>query len=242
MTENEQTRGEELFTKALDWCVDQAETEEGATICPFCGWRSEITKRGSTKPGLKSHMRGKHPANVTVAFMHKDINALEKINDEEKVEANDLELTKEGAEVMSNPYFNQLYVPEVTKKRWRANGIEGRWARRDRVQGYKDMGYNVSKRPNDADMPLQHSTEDSTMQANEMVLVEAPARLVAARKEFKEQQVDQQLIARKEELERSLSSNAREVYDTAMKRGLGKEQARNLAEAAERGGLRISRG
>jgi len=239
---DETKRGEELFNKALTWCGTQAKKDGDAYLCPFCGWRSEIVKQGSTMGPLKGHMRGKHPAAVTVGFMHKDISAMEKMSDDGKVEDDQLEVTKDGVEILGNPYFNQLYVPSQVQARWKAEGMEGRWATRGRVQGYKDMGYRTTKRPEDVDMPLQHSTEDSTMRANEMVLVEAPAQLVKHRKEFKQAKVDHQLISRKEELDRALTNNAREIYDASINRGLSKTQANNLAEAAERGGLRIDRG
>ena len=89
-----------------------------------------------------------------------------------------------------------------------------RWVAPEKVQHWLDQGA-VQVPRGTREMPHQASTEDSTMRANEMVLLRLSSQLVQRRRANVERKTDNQLAARREELHKLRGDVAEAAYNYA---------------------------
>lgn len=195
-------------------------------ICVFCGWRPAYSDKKTPDAALRSHLRSYHPYLTIEAHLRQSIDPT---NANESIES----VIRDGFEVTDSfEDASPLYIPHDIKAQATKDGYTLRWANQANVQRYKDMGMEVVKAKA---QPEEGSTEDSTVRSMDVVLMRIPPRLKAVLDRRRAAKSNDAVFTRKEDFERKMEAHARAIHDRAIIAGASKDQAMNLARAAERG-------
>lgn len=132
--------------------------------------------------------------------------------------------------------YDALYVDPELKKKVESEGGKLHWASERQVNRHKNNGMKpVERKEGDDWMVDQSSSEDTRLRTGDLTLMEVPGRLKEKREAMKERAIADNLYARKEEMERRQEGAAKSVYDAALRKGLSRDQAQNLARSAAAG-------
>jgi|ETNvirnome_2_130_1030620.scaffolds.fasta_scaffold00822_5 hypothetical protein len=132
--------------------------------------------------------------------------------------------------------YDALYVDPKLKAEVEGRGGKLHWASERQINRHKNNGMKpVERKEGDDWMVDQSSREDSRVRTGDLTLMEVPGRLKEKREAMKKQAVADHLYARKEEMERRQEGAAKSVYDAALRKGLSRDQAQNLARSAAKG-------
>jgi len=211
---------------------------EGNIECPFCGWQATFGDVDEQKNAVGHHLDQEHETKLEFARLHwteLGWDAYTKLKDIEARETLE-EFNPTGMDVTDDfEDFDYLYVADEIKDKVRGRGGELRWVTAKNVDRYKDRGMVMVER-GDADMPNQHSHEDTSARANELVLMEVPKQLKEKRNALKREMVRRQgeTVARQENRENSQSDLGRNAYDYYRRQGMPHENAMRLSRTVEK--------
>ena len=211
--------------RATQWVVDRTDN----ATCPFCGWQSNANPdEGERNAWLEGHIKEKHLTLLILAYQQQSLDPDLREEDPNMTihEALGIDVTDELDK------WDYLYVPKELRLEVKRAGDQLRWVAPEKVQHWLDQGA-VQVPRGTREMPHQASTEDSTMRANEMVLLRLSSQLVQRRRANVERKTDNQLAARREELHKLRGDMAEAAYNYAVHRGYDKTQAMNVAKAFE---------
>ena len=180
----------------LDWCFANMETDStGNRPCPWCANNFFFGDEAEFERTIHNHWLEKHRAHLEMTHFNPEMgwdayaimSELKKLKDDQE-EAK----AKKGLDVLDElDSYDILYLPEEMRRRARVEGGKFHWAKPDRVQRYKDQGMQVVNTDdpkwnmNKGEMKHQHSHEDSTVRANEMIAVYVPPILNTRRDKFR---------------------------------------------------------
>lgn len=218
----------EILSDALEHVFGQL-TEYDS--CPFCGW--EAIAKDDKGASLKKHLRSAHPIALVKAHEQKTMAPLMK--DEDAGRSLVESLQDQGLlEVNTIDKQNLLYVEPEIQQAVEAEGGSLRFCDPEKVGVWKARGAEIVPLPENTG-PERQRSEDGTVRAREMVLVKFPAQARATLRAHNERKVVNQLQARREDIERNRGQLAKAAYDTAVRQGMDRNQAMNIANAVERG-------
>ena len=232
----------EVLDQALEWATDVAPSKAD---CIFCGWQRAIPEKTEGN-SLKKHIRMSHQAQVVLCFMQQDVNAFSKLmsgeveavapeaqEPEEDFEAaGDLEITDLGG-------WDALFVPAKIRRKYESEGAKIYWANPKNIARYENQGLRLAEMPPGVRMPNQHSNEGSMVKTGEMVLMVVPREVRERRQALRDRKVDNQLMARKEELFNTLQASEKDIFDKCKAKGMSSDAAMKIARAAQSGGLSV---
>jgi hypothetical protein len=213
----------QILEAGIDYVFERSDGQE----CPFCGARMGIGEEANPK-AMKSHLRGKHPNQCTMALAQDSLNPVivEKITEDDIHALAGIQLVDELDR------FDALYVPKEIRQDAKKRGDVLRWAAPEKVRRMMDQGAEVVKlSKGEAASKVQGSTEDSNMRANEMTLMRIPEALAQKRAHQKRSRIEQQLSASKEAYEAGREGVEKLVYDSYISKGQSKETAGQVARA-----------
>jgi len=222
-----------LLENALRW-VKVEMIEGGMDSCPFCTWTPQA---GATEDAMDKHFLSKHPFTITVAYQQKSLQPELRSDDELQVIEEERDFMKKAGleQVEDLDRVDLLFVPDRLKREIAQRGGVRRWVRGDRrLQQCLARGAKLVERGED-DLPFQASTEDTTVRANEMFLIEWPAERAALLRRQKEQRTQEGLEARAEDLKHLQTSIEKKVYDSMLSMNYDKERAAQVARAVASG-------
>jgi len=221
--------------------LDDRKNGHGHPLCPWCGSDHILGTDGDPRP-LIEHVKGMHMERLTAYMLNTDLGleAFETLL-EQKRRLDAITVTPDGrigiTDELSGPDY--LYVPKEIREQAKREGGELRWARPDMVHRYKDQGGKPVQRPKDAKMPHQHSTEDTTTRANEMVLVYFPPQVRETRQRIRrnaaQAQLDSLSDTQSDFKTREQSDVGEIAYQYFRERGFTRADALKHAERAEKG-------
>jgi hypothetical protein len=223
-------READILNKAIDWVMGENPRDEE---CPFCSKGFSLTE--SAQPNRKMmrlHLREQHSFRCIQAHTEKNIE-VDVRNDEPLENFHQLA----GIELQDDlDKFNALYVPEQLRREVAKEGGSLRWARPDKVTQYKQQGGQVVEAKDRGDMgPRQGSTEDSSVRANELVLMRFDAEPTLRRRAAKEAKADHVLQSSKENLLKDREGVERAVYDGMIRNNYDRQTAGQVARAIAHG-------
>ena len=196
------------FKRAVDWATEESLVLHGG-VCGICTWRpwNQGTEE-QTKSSLSQHIRRKH--RDTILELHeKEQLDLSSMRAPMSASDDDLLAVAGLEDVRQLDRFDLLEIPEDLKKQAEVDGETFIWKRRDEVSSLARQGGQVVKGVG----PQQHSTEDGTLKARELVLMKVPFEVVQARREQKDARIDRQLKARAEEVKTAMDNYEKATYD-----------------------------
>jgi len=220
---------QKLVDTAVKWILSQAESQ--GKQCPFCPWEAVD---GASENAAENHLRTKHPFKVVLAYQQKDLDPIVDTYTEEELQ----NLSPQEAlgiatqDELERP--NYLFVPPQIKEEMERRNAKGRWVHRDKLEQHIARGAKIVDRK-DYKLPYQHSTEDSQVRANEMVFVEYPETVWQRRRSYNDAKIDKNLQARAEDIQNTVGRLERHYYDTLIKKGYDRTQARQVSAALARG-------
>lgn len=208
---------EAIAKKALEWFVSLS--PDGQT-CPVCNAEFFDGTDAEKKRNLVQHGKAKHMFRISTGFPTRNIDAMSSIPDgEESV------LDAAGLSVKDTfSRYDALAIDPDIKKAATQDGASVRWVAGNNMDRFKHHGMTAVKDAN-----------GNPVKAGDLTLFRIPPRLRARYADERERNKQSAPAARREDLERKVDGAARSMYDAALKRGLGKDVAKNLANAAERG-------
>ena len=219
----------EASRKAVNWVVDESDNRS----CPFCAWETTHDQGSKGEPRnafLMGHLTEKHPHATLVAYQQQTLTPNLRADEPDTTLFESL-----GLEVEENERFDALYVPTEIRRVAKRDGDILRWASPEKLQHYLDQGCETVPLPSDAAMPRQGSTADTKVRANELVVIKVPERRHQKYRAQQEAKTNNQVAARREELEKIKGGLAEQAFTYAKKRGYSNQQATNLANAIESG-------
>lgn len=244
-------READILNKAIDWVMGENPNDDE---CPFCAKSFSLNE--SSQPNRKAmrlHLREQHTFRCIQAHTEKNLDASIRGDDAPIETFHELA----GIKIQDDlDKFDALYVSDQLKREVREEGGSLRWVRPDKVAQYKAQGGRLVEARGDLG-PRQGSTEDSTVRANEMVLMRFGAEPTIRRRRAKDAKADHVLQSSKENLLKDREGVERAVYDGMIRRNYDRHTAGQIARAiatgADRGnwsggdprsrqGITISRG
>lgn len=222
-----------LLNKAVEWVKREAHP---AGDCPFCGREFRLTD--ASKPNMMEfvmHLKSQHPSRSMIAYTSGNLEVSMK-SEEAPPEPGDwhglagLKLVED----LDRP--DLLFVDPKVKERVTKAGGQLRWCAPSKVAHFKNQGAKVIERGEQQKLGkgVEASKEDSTVRANEMVLLEIPAALWERRRRQKSARVDDQLQACKEDIQKNTDALERDVYDGMIRQNVDKQTAAQVAAAIAR--------
>ena len=206
---------------ALNWSMKQS---VDGKRCPYCANQPQFDSKH--KDGwLFEHLRKHHFAGMLKAHALGDINAdVRELGNPMSLDPRE-EL---GLDINDdNARLDLLHVNPRDKKALESEGGRHYWAAPDKVGHWKNVGLEVVAGASEG----ENTDVDGNVHAREMVLMRIPGRREEQLKQMKADQVDNQMMARKEEAELNTEGTKRKAYDAARKRGYTSNQATNFANA-----------
>ena len=218
-----------LRDRAVEWVLKEAQLEGS---CPVCSARMGMGRHETDPQYLREHLKTRHSSWCVRAEAQRSMDPIIR-NDKPLAEQDFFELG--GIErVEELDKFDALYVDKSVREAVTARHSVLRWASPDKVRRYLDQGATTVHR-GDTLTPRQGSTEDSTVRANEMVLIEIPEALANRRRKQKEQRIERQLYARAEDIQRAQDSTEKAIFDGMLKQGSDRDTAAQVARAIAHG-------
>ena len=191
------------FRKAVDWAMAQS-IENHGTDCGICGW--------------KPWSHNKEVLNLS------DLSPANPSDDD-----NELFATAGITRVEDLDRHDFLAVPQAIKDKIEGDGGVGRWVRDDRLEHFKNQGATITQGAHGTNQP---SSENGALRTNELTHVTMPHELAERRSRQKEARVNDQLVARAEEIEKTKDKYEKKTYDYLRKeRGLDHGKAGQVAKA-----------
>lgn len=216
-SELNQTIDDQFTKKALDWFYTLS---EDGTTCPVCGNEFFDGTEKQQKANLINHGRMQHIARIVAGYPTKNIDAITQIVDESDDVFDVAGIQK--IEDLSKHDF--LAVPPEIARIAKKDGANMRWVSGNNLERFRHHGMEVVK-----------DNDGNPVRSGDLILHRIPNRLRARYKAERDRRNANAPAARREDLERRVEGVAKNMYDAALKKGLGRDVAKNLANAAERG-------
>jgi|DEB0MinimDraft_3_1074331.scaffolds.fasta_scaffold39999_3 hypothetical protein len=209
---------EDAYTKkALDWFVDLS--MDGQT-CPVCNAEFFDGTEAEKRRNLIQHGKAKHMARISIGYPTRNIDAISAVEDEAETP-----LDAAGLEIVETlGRYDALAIPDDIKKQATRDGASVRWVSGNNMERFKHHGMEAVK-----------DDQGNPVKSGDLMLYRIPNRLRNRYAEQRARMNNSAPAARKEDLERKIEGHARNMYDAAVKKGLGRDVAKSLAHAAERG-------
>jgi hypothetical protein len=212
----------ERIKKAVEFVYSYAD----GNSCPLCGAEMNATERQETS--MKNHIRVNHPLKAVECM---DQGTLEpKV--EQPVDASTPIHEVAGIKTQDEyDRYDALHIPKKVRERVREEGSSLTWKAPSRLGRALDMGAVAVEREEAGSGVRQQSTEDGRVRTGEMTLVEWPAELAEVRRRQKKSRIDDQLVARKEELQKVKTEMEKTLYDEMRRRGQDHTVSLQVAQA-----------
>lgn len=225
---------QQLLLDAVDWVLGQSPE---AHCCIFCGAEWPEQSAAKQTKNLRDHLERAHPLRCHDAHQQQTLepDLQHSAGPPPSAEAVSAAALISAMQIEDLDPFDQLAVPLEAKRLIESRGGKLYWAAPDRVAHWKRLGATVVPTPEEG-LPRQEGTPaDGTTRANEMVLLELPPAMVETRAKVKRKLAADAPATRKEEMIRHKTVDGKKVYEAALRQGLSKREAMNLATAVERG-------
>jgi len=242
----------DILARAIDWVMAENPSDDE---CPFCSRRFTVNESSvPNRKHMRLHLREQHTVRCVQAHTEKNLDASIR-NDQPVPIENFHELA--GIEVEQDlDRFDALYVSPQLKREVEKAGGSLRWVRPDKIEQYKAQGGELVEAKGQNMGPRQGSTENTSVRANELVLMRFAAEPTIRRRRVKSAKADSILQSSKENLLRNQDAVEKAVYDGMIRRNYDKQTAGQVARAIASGqsgnwkggdsrqhqGIRIERG
>lgn len=216
-SELDQTDDDKFTKKALEWFYSLS---DDGTTCPVCGSEFFDGTEKQQKANLINHGRMQHLARIVTGYPTKNIDAISQVVDETE----DI-FDKAGIQKVDDlSHYDALAVPPDIARQAKRDGANIRWVAGNNLERFKHHGMEVVK-----------DKDGNPVRSGDLILHRIPNGLRNRYAQERQRRNQQAPAARREDLERRIEGKAKNLYDAAIKKGLGRDVAKNLANAAERG-------
>tara|TARA_R110000751_G_scaffold106288_2_gene202296 strand:- start:2488 stop:3279 length:792 start_codon:yes stop_codon:yes gene_type:complete len=213
------------FRKAVDWAMAQS-IENHGTDCGICGWKPWSHNK---EQSLQAHITRKHRSTIIDLYDNQVLNLSDLSPANPSDDDNELFATAGITRVEDLDRHDFLAVPQAIKDKIEGDGGVGRWVRDDRLEHFKNQGATITQGAHGTNQP---SSENGALRTNELTHVTMPHELAERRSRQKEARVNDQLVARAEEIEKTKDKYEKKTYDYLRKeRGLDHGKAGQVAKA-----------